>query len=306
MDELKFNVIQCNDHIYISLVTKNNYYGTNIEAYRFDGNSPEKTNKSKWYRLSEVPTMVEQKQQDQYINGRYELKAGYPETELTPRLVQLDSLCDTQYEEVSGLYEKKYDKIEGEWESVPFVIDVIYKKDDFEWLTVNYPVKHALLDEIEFHPDLLQEAPCCADSQTMYKLIRDYVKSNINRDTAIITSDYDSHFEVKRKVYLAEPYNQTYNDNAFTKRKKPKWITKYINSKEETILNLKSKPSDNNYGDCTLAPAIYGANKADLDKKVKTYLKELMAEINIKYCECPHCKGWGIVKETENGTESIQ
>ena len=51
----------------------------------------------------------------------------------------------------------------------------------------------------------------------MFEIIRIYVKENINVDAATITSDYSFHFEVKKKIGLAEPYNKLYNTNTFVK-----------------------------------------------------------------------------------------
>ena len=82
------------------------------------------------------------------------------------------------------------------------------------------------------------------------------------------------------------------------KRRKPKWVDRLISTKEATIINFKDKPSSNNYGkDCVIAPSITGENYTYLQKKVYKYLSELMQQINKKYCECPTCKGWGIVEE---------
>ena len=61
---------------------------------------------------------------------------------------------------------------------------------------------------------------------------------------------------------------------------------------------IKEKVSSTSYGEnCHVAPAIVGENYADLNEKVTKYLDGLMEEINKKYCECPHCKGWGIIEE---------
>ena len=44
------------------------------------------------------------------------------------------------------------------------------------------------------------------------------------------------------------------------------------------------------------APSIIGENYQDLQNKVDKFLTELMSQINKKYCECPTCKGWGIIE----------
>ncbi len=73
-----------------------------------------------------------------------------------------------------------------------------------------------------------------------------------------------------------------------------------ISTKETTIINFKDKASSSDYGDdCRIAPSIDGENYVDLQNKVENYLSELMKQINKNYCECPNCKGWGIVEVKE-------
>lgn len=302
-DILPFKVIQCKDHIYISKGSLNGYY---IDSLYFDGQKGEKTYKSDWLKLPQIPETVERPLPKGRMNIRYELKDGYPETPLTPAILPLNTLYDSQYEEVAGLYTQKYDEVDGGFEPLEFTIDIIYKQDDFEWIQAKYASTPSLLSQIEFHPDLLQEVPCMYDSKRMFAVIRDYVKKYIDKAAAIISSDYDFHFEVKKKVQILEPYTSRYDSNAFGKNKRPKWVEKFVNSREETILNLKSKESDSGYGtNCTVAPALYGKNQADLDQKLDEYLANLIAEINIPYKECPHCKGWGVVKVGKDGEENI-
>jgi hypothetical protein len=119
---------------------------------------------------------------------------------------------------------------------------------------------------------------------------------------AAITSDYEFHFEVKRKIMIAEPYSYSVDINAHSKKRKPHWVQKLVESKSETILNLKRRSSDSSYGNnCALAPVMYGKNQTELEDKVNSYLENLMKEINKQYVECPHCKGWGVVEGVSNG-----
>lgn len=310
VEPTKFQVIQCKDYIYISegKKEKSSYYSSSsvLPNLLFDGEKAEKTYKDRWYKLSKIPTCVQKKSQDKHINIRYELKDGYTPSDLMPKVINLESLYETEYSEISGLYKRVYDIDEGIWEDILFEIEVIYIKDDFEWIQKKYQSSPDLISQIEFHPDLLQEVPCRISSEDMYGIIRSYVKANINPLVATVTSDYDFHFEVKRKIIIAEPYSYNVDTNASNKRKKPNWVKKWVNSKEETVLNIKSKASDSNYGtDCRLAPVIYGHNQLDLEEKVNAYLTQLMEDINIQYKECPHCKGWGIIKESKNGEESL-
>jgi hypothetical protein len=299
-----FKVIQCRDHIYITDDRTGNrgYYSSDIENLLFDGNKVEKTYKNNWYKLSKIPKSVKKKLPDQKINIRYELKEGYPSSDLLPKVIYEDRLIDTEYEEVSGLYQYRYDTIDGEYEEIPFTIEVIYKKDDFEWIKKQYASHPDLITQIEYHPDLYQEVPCSITSEEMFDIIRKHVKTNINPSVAKVTSDYGFHFEVKREIAIAEPYSFIVNKNAGDKRRRPNWVTNWVRSKSITILNLRRSTMDSTYGnDCKLAPSFFGKNQTDLENKINQYLDELMAEINKQYIECPHCKGWGVIEGVSNG-----
>lgn len=84
------------------------------------------------------------------------------------------------------------------------------------------------------------------------------------------------------------------------KRRNLNGLDRMISTKETTIINFKDKASSSDYGDdCRIAPSIEGENYVDLQNKVENYLLELMKQINKNYCECPNCKGWGIVEAEE-------
>lgn len=69
-----------------------------------------------------------------------------------------------------------------------------------------------------------------------------------------------------------------------------------ISHKTETDYCFKNSTSTDFGKDCVKAPSIIGENYQDLQNKVEKFLTELMSQINKKYCECPTCKGWGIVE----------
>ncbi|MEG1725970.1 MAG: hypothetical protein RR313_11300, partial [Anaerovoracaceae bacterium] len=135
-NKIFFGVIQCKDYIYIKDET--NTYSNAIPTLLFDGAKAEVTHKDGWYRLCKVPDKVERKLPDAQINVRYELKQGYAPSEMMPQVINLDRLCESEYEEASGLYERKYDTECGGYENVDFKVDVIYKKDDFDWVKTKY------------------------------------------------------------------------------------------------------------------------------------------------------------------------
>ena len=295
----KFSVIDCGTHIYIK--DDDGSYYSSIPDLFFDGVSAEKTYKENWYKLNTIPKSVSKRLPDKRVNVRYELKAGYKTSDLMPPVINMTSLSDTEYEEVAGLYDYKCDTEDQGLEELEFEINLIYKKNDFKWLKKKYNGNSSLLSQIEIHPDILQEFPQSLSSEQMYDVIRNFVKTNINNQVARITSDYDFHFEVQRKILIAEPYNYDVDLNSTNKRKKPNWVKKWVDSKQETIINLKRTPRDSSYGsNCIIPSAIYGSSAVDLENRVNEYLENLMKEINKQYQECPHCKGWGVT-EVQNG-----
>lgn len=294
---LKLKVINCKSYIYIA---NEDYYGvTDLTRYLFDGEVPEKTNKDRWFKLNSIPKVVAAKQEDKLINVRYELKAGYTATELMPQIITQEMEQSEEYDEVIGLYNYKYDTIPGEYEPIEFEIKEIYAREDFEFVQNVYGAETSLLTQIEYPEEAYQDKPCKIDSKRMLQIIRNYVKANIDTSVATITSDYEFHFEVKKRIPLADPYNILVdkNNSLFNKRRKPQWVNKMISEKSTTIINLKDSNTSSDYGsDCVVAPSIIGENYQDLQNKVEKFLTELMSQINKKYCECPTCKGWGIVE----------
>ena len=299
---LNLKVIDCKNYVYIS----KGKWNCDCSRYLFDGKAAESTNKVEWYRIDKIPTIVSEKKPDERINERYELKAGYAANDLMPKVIAKDQV--DEYEEVLGLYTYKYDSIPGGYEDVEFNIEKIYEKEDFVFVPNKYDAQTDLITQIEYPEEAYQDKPCRIDSSQMLKLIREYVKANIDASVATIKSDYDFHFEVAKKIALANPYNIKVDTNysSMNRRRKPKWVDKMISTKETTIINFKDKASSSSYGnDCKVAPSIVGENYTDLQNKVENYLSELMKQINKNYCECPNCKGWGIV-EVEDGKENIQ
>lgn len=231
------------------------------------------------------------------VNKRYELKAGYAATELMPSVITMEMYNTDEYDDVIGLYSLKYDTEDGGYEQIEFEISVVYSRKDFEFVPNKYYAEVDLLTQIEYPEVAYQDMPCKLSSEQMYSVIRNYVKKNIDTRYAKIESDYDFHFEVSRNIGLADPYTKMEDINRGYKRRKPKWVTRTISTKRATILNLKRKASDSNYGSgCDLAPEIVGENYTDLTEKVDKYLEELMTSINKNYCECLNCKGWGVVE----------
>lgn len=293
----KFDVIDCSNYVYI---TTTDYY--NIKNCLFDGESAQPTYKEKWYKIDKIPDEILQKQPNKRINERYELKAGYRPTDLMPSVITMEMYKSGEFDEVMGLYTCKYDTEDGGYEPINFEISTIYSRKDFEFVPNKYDARVDLLTEIEYPEEAHQDMPCKLTSEQMFTIVRNHVKRHIDTRYAKITSDYDFHFEVVKNIALADPLQEMVdaNNSLINKKRKPKWVSRTIASKKTTILNIKRSPNDCNYGDdCHVIPSITGKNYANLIQKVDKYLDKLMSTINKNYCECPNCKGWGIV-EVEN------
>lgn len=221
----------------------------------------------------------------------YELKDVYQNvSESIPRIVK-------DYDDIEGredLYERKSKIIEPE-KLIPLEEDIEIIKEDVKWKYVsrNYNYLHKITDLISTHDVLLQDKECKLSIKESFDIIRDYVKNNINPEYAKITSDYDFHFAVKKLVKLAEEqkYEVDINNSIFDKRKKkPKYVTKYRKYREILILDIST---DGKFGE--KVNSFYGKNYKDLEKNIKSYLENIIKEINKPYIECSSCNGMGVV-----------
>jgi len=174
VDIEKFNVIDCENYIYIS---KTDRYCWGMSDLLFDGKAAESTNKDKWCRLSKIPTEILKKKPDERINKRYELKAGYQPTELMPSVITMEMYNSDEYEDVIGLYTLKYDTKEGGYEPIEFEISTIYKRRDFEFVPNKYNAEVDLITQIECPEEAYQDMPCKLTSGQMFTIIRNYVKN---------------------------------------------------------------------------------------------------------------------------------
>lgn len=149
-------------------------------------------------------------------------------------------------------------------------------------------------------PDLaLHNRPCSVNADTTYKIIRNYIKDNIDGMYARVTSDYDFCFTVKKRIRV-EPYTYQTEVTKSNGRSyaRPRFNTHKVEFKEVAIFEMcPSKP----YSKYTPITGFKGENLADLAENIKLYLDELMQVINMPVHECSHCKGKGVfVQKVEN------
>lgn len=215
------------------------------------------------------------------------------------------------YSNIQGLYTLKYKEIEGglkdiEFEVVndgtvegsisepletKFKIAGKYQSDEVERALKDI-VTYSELEKILTPEFLLHEKPCVLPSKQFFNLIRSYVKDNINKEQARVTSDYDFCFTV-RKLISIKPYEikrEQLKANGKSYHT-PKFSYAQVKNEEVTVFEITSKQDQ--YRGYPVLDDMKGESLQDLYDNVKTYLDILMENINkpIKQCEC--CQGTG-------------
>src|SRR5690606_8446244 len=215
------------------------------------------------------------------------------ETELTPKVINLVYIDeDSEFYEVKGLYDFKYETEEAGFEEIPFEVNVAEEVDgEFEIVRMEHEPKYSLLDRITTHPILLPTKPCHLTNEQSYRIIRNHVKANINPKYARITSDYDFCFTVKKIIDLYMPHEYTVNINQHYPRRKPKYEKRYNRTREETVYEVAPK----SYQDYTVVEPFSGKDYEDLKRNIDAFLHNLMEMINEPVVECECCKGRGVV-----------
>ncbi|PAD70600.1 hypothetical protein CHH83_02015 [Bacillus sp. 7586-K] len=273
------------------------YFYSKIQDYLIDGKTAKNTYKSDWFQLDNLPVKIEKKIPAKKINQRYELREGFQETDLTPKVINESYIDeDSEYYEVKGLYELKYETTEPTYEEIEFEINIIEEiEEDFEITRQDFDYKYNLLDRIQTHPVLLPTKPCSLSREESYRIIRNHVKANIDPKYAAITSDYDFCFTVVKKIELYKPKQYEVNINQGTRRK-PKYQTRFNTNRTVTVFETAPKP----YQNYSVCEPFTGKNVEDLNNNIKLFLDELMEKINEPFVECPHCKGNGVVLDGNN------
>jgi hypothetical protein len=139
---------------------------------------------------------------------------------------------------------------------------------------------------------LLHKRPCYITPEQVFKIVRQYVKDNIDKSHVRITSDYDFCFAVM-KWYKTKPY--TIRKEQYTARgnsyKPPRFTNSVSTEKLVEVFNIAPKI----YNEYMVAPKFEADNLEEMVYNVKTYLEELMEVINRPMKECECCDGYGVV-----------
>jgi hypothetical protein len=318
---MKIYAIETNDGVYVS-DNPNSSYNTQTQKYLFDGEKPSVTFSTIWFKINRVPKRISHIENRDNINYRFILIDKSLASEKIPLEIPKEEVGEfidytfywkEQYRMYQSLYEEVYDKqepieVEDEFEYIVLaVVDDIKEPQKicypFEETRLygrkgeitNLDISHSILDEIVYPKLTIHERPCKLTSKQTYNIIREHVKRNINPKVATITSDYDFCFTVKKIIPLATPYSYEHdiNNSLFDNRKrKPKYITKWIDKKEIVCFEMTNK--EDNHKGYSPVDAFEGENEDKLKENIDNYLKELMDYINEPLKECPYCYGKGV------------
>lgn len=292
----------------------------------FGRQKAERTYHREWLKIPNPMPKVEIMGAKQFVNKRYELIDMSFVSEKAPAIISHEDAmwydkeeCEwawnPEYKHLASLYQYKYDEIPAQYEDVELTykcvaklgFDILETNIEYaapkEWNSYNLEhvpqtvgngsVKWGIMDRVVLPAPLLDLQPCELSSQDSYKIVRQFVKLNIDPEWAQITSDYDFCFTVKKKILLDAPFNHTYEEITFGKsRRKPKMVTKYVKSRMVDIFEMTH--NECNYKGYTVLEGFKGENKADLKEKVDAYLTNLIAEINAPLIECSCCGGLGV------------
>lgn len=322
---LKIDVIETDNGFYVKHSNDASYdSASSLAPLFFDGKKGEKTHHKLWLKLEKRPITIQKEQTQPPINYRYELI----DEKLFPNLPKVfkkeevfshrngDTYKDVwkePYKNISSLYVLKSDPQPNILVNVEFEINVICKLDyikeyggfsypiqKFNWEQKEFPrlteesVQHYAIDEIIFPDIVLTARTSFLSSLNTYKIIRKYIQDNINPKYAVITSDYDFCFTVKKKIPLVKPIPYQ-RDISSPRARKPKYITNYQTCREVQIFEMTHE--ERKYDGYTPIKGFIGKNLEDLKNNIEKYLHDLIEKINEPLIDCPHCNGLGVVQD---------
>ena len=304
---------------YIKIIKGCNYSSKKL---LFDGIPAEPTHSSEWYKLKCKPKKITIPVAGEQINHRFELIDKAMESDVFPLTYKVDDVAiydSYEYEYVwnpthaikKSLYKLAFDMSPDHNKTLKFVIQTICEIDKVEeYAGLSYDIqktrwgndgtvkltssdiKHQELDKILFPSLLLPSKPSALSSSDSYKIIRQFVKENINREVAEITSDYDFCFTVKKRIELHTPEKYACNV-ASIRSKTPRYETRFRKYRAVEVFEMTD--DSHKYKGYTIIPGFTGKNHDDLKKNIDTFLADLIAKINEPLKDCPHCDGMGVI-----------
>lgn len=296
--------VEIGGKFYISIYNPNNSYSpySGLSNYKINGKILSPSFNPYWYISDEPPTLLEVKQPAAYINHRYELKDETLKSDKIPLVIKYEEIEEEdgvwygRYNNLESLYKLCCDTTEEKYEPVEFSYQTVLSVEDIkcpETAVFTKNIQFSSVAKMLYPPIVLPNTICELTAEESYKIVREYIKLNIDPKYAEITSDYDFCFTVKKKIQLSEEEKYTIDVNSFSlgRKKKPKYETRYRTHKSITCFEIAPKP----YHDYTVIKPFRANNQKELEEQINKYLKDLIKKINepIKYCKC--CKGTGVI-----------
>ncbi|AUR92183.1 coil containing protein [Vibrio phage 1.170.O._10N.261.52.C3] len=224
---------------------------------------------------------------------------------------------ESKYYKFRTFYHRKYDFEPQPRKEVEFEVEVlgeidVSEVDNFTDMKISYVHRPNFKDEVVttdlaslvrydqlelmLVPTLaIHNRPCSIDRDTTYKIVRNYIRENMDGKYARITSDYDFAFTVKKKIKIKPIKHKSEitksNGRSYAKPRFKEWTTTH---KEVEIFEMCPAKKYQKY---TPIEGFRGENLQDLAENVKLYLDELMEVINAPLVECEHCQGHGNILE---------
>lgn len=319
-DKIKMMLIRTNNGCFISdcYATSGydfNYHHSKISELLFDGCLPISTYAPHWLYINQYPNKIQRRCQGKIINERYEMRDKELATEKMPEVVTYKDAGNYSEEIIDNLYSYKYDREPDYLEDIECDIEEILSIDNFTlppqihydairkcdykdavYTVTNVDIEHQLIDKIIYPPMMLHNSPCKFSSKQMYDITRQYILTNINKEVATVSSNYDFCFRVEKIIPLLEPETITYqNIFARTKRERNKIHTKIKSFNNVKIFEMTHDRE--NYRGYPVIPEMYARSEEELKQKVDSWLDGVMSIINKPLCTCPQCKGTGFIDD---------
>lgn len=321
---MKIEAVKTSDGYFITERDMKTYNNT-LERVVFNRVLPEKTWKQGWFKIVDIEGKIEKLIPEHKEIEKYQLKEEYEATKKTPKEVDLGFFAEDSYDDphpLKGLYEPVYKTIPASYEDIEDVeVKVVAElegklveekinfpvygrypnTDGKNWSVKNSELKLGLVDELVTPEILREERPCELSSEHSFKIIRAYIKDNIDPKVAEITSDYDFCLTVEKRIPLCEEQKFVYDDNfvhnLFSKRKrKPKMKVGYKKDRKVKVFETAPLRNGETYRGYTATPPFRGENARNLKKNIDTFLADLMQEINKPLKDCPNCSGLGVIE----------
>ena len=299
-------------------------YQSQLPEFMINGKSPLPTFEDNWYCVEFEPKQITKMAKQQNTNYRYELQDKDLISAKLPEFIDREAVAveDGYYwvwnddmNQYKSLYKEIFDSHPDKEVSIDFELEVVlsvteirdpvkmsykipktqYKEDGFTEINEGH-VAYQLADKIILPGIVLPQRPCSLTSHQTYKIVRQYIKDHIDPKLAVITSDYDFCFTVKRRIKLAQVAHYTVDVNAGYKRRKPKLIKKQSSEREESCFNMTYSPE--NYKGYNPIKGFKADTQGKLKEAIDQYCQDLIKFINTPLVECTYCNGDGLIQET--------